>query len=160
MDFEKKIEKAIERGQQRNDRLKDAERQKLLSAEELRNRHNKFRLELSEYIEINLNKLATHFPGFEYETQYGSRGWGGAIHRNDLDRGADGRPGSFFSRLELTVRPQNEYNVVNIAGKGTIRDKELFTWNHFVDLVDASTEDFQQRLDTWMVQYAEQFAAR
>ena len=100
------------------------------------------------------------FPGFEYETQYGSRGWGGAIHRNDLDRGADGRAGSFFSRLELTVRPQNEYNVVNIAGKGTIRDKELFTWNHFVDLVDAETEDFHQRLDAWMVQYAEQFAAR
>ena len=62
MDFEKKIEKAIERGQQRNDRLKDAERQKLLSAEELRNRHNKFRLDLSDYIEVNLNKLATHFP--------------------------------------------------------------------------------------------------
>ena len=160
MDFDKKLENAIQRGQQRNTRLKDAEKQKMLSAEDLRNRHNEYRLDLSEYIEVNLKKMAIHFPGFEYETLYGSKGWGGAIHRNDLDRGDDGRAGSFFSRVELTVKPQNEYNVVNIAGKGMIRDKEMFTWNHFVDLMDASFEEFHQRLDTWMVQYAEQFAAR
>ena len=160
MDFDKKLENAIERWQKRHTRLKDAERQKSMSVEDLRNRHNEYRLELSEYIEVNLKKMAQHFPGFEYETLYGSRGWGGAIHRNDLDRGEDGRAGSFFSRIELTVKPQNEYNVVNIAGKGTIRDKELFAWNHFVDLLAASFEEFHQRLDTWMVQYAEQFAAR
>jgi len=112
MDFDKKLENAIERGQQRHTRLKDAEKQKALSVEDLRNRHNEFRLDLSEYIEVNLNKMAQHFPGFEYETLYGSKGWGGAIHRNDLDRGDDGKAGSFFSRIELTVKPQNEYNVV------------------------------------------------
>ena len=160
MDFDKKLEDAIQRGQRRNIRSKETERQKSLSVEDLRNQHNEFRLNLSDYIEVTLKKLSVHFPGFEYETLYGSRGWGGAIHRTDLDRGDDGRAGSFFSRLELTVKPQNEYNVVNIAGKGTIRDKELFTWNHFVDLMDASFEEFHQRLDTWIVQYAEQFAAR
>jgi len=68
MDFDKKLENAIERGQQRNTRLKDAERQKTLSAEDLRNRHNEYRLDLSEYIEINLKKMAQHFPGFERGT--------------------------------------------------------------------------------------------
>lgn len=160
MDFDKKLEGAIQRGQNRNSQLRNAERQKSMSAEEIRKQHTDFRLDLSEYIETNLKKMADHFPGFEYETIYGSRGWGGAIHRTDLDRGDDGKAGSFFSRLELTVKPLNEFNVVNIAGKSTIRDKELFSWNHFVDLADATTEDFHERLDSWMVQYAEQFAAR
>ena len=160
MDFEKRLEKAIQRGQQKGSAQRDQKREQELSEEDLRNRHNDFRLELSDYIESNLNKMAAHFPGFEYETIYGSRGWGGAIHRNDITRGADGRAGTFFSRIEMTVRPQNEYNVVNVAGKGTIRDKELFNWNHFVDLPEANKEDFHDKIDAWIVQYAEQFASR
>jgi hypothetical protein len=72
----------------------------------------------------------------------------------------DGKAGSFFSRIELTVRPQNEFNVVNIAGKGTIRDKEMFTWNHFDDVLGCDQTEFEKRIDAWVLQYAEQFAAR
>ncbi len=160
MDFDNELEAAIKRGQLRNEYSQQSAKQAAMSVEEIRNRHNDFRLHLSDHIEECLNKLANHFPGFEYETIYGSRGWGGAVSRNDLDRGPDGRAGSFFSRLELTVRPQNEFNVVNIAGKGTIRDKEIFTWNHFEDLFEAKNEAFEKILDKWILQFAEQFAAR
>ena len=160
MDFDNELEAAIKRGQLRNESRQSSERQKAITAEEIRNRHNDFRLQLSDHIEQGLKKLTGHFPGFEYETIYGSRGWGGAISRDDLDRGPDGRAGSFFSRLEMTVRPQNEFNVVNISGKGTIRDKEVFAWNHFEDVLDAKSESFEKMIDKWILQFAEQFAAR
>lgn len=160
MDFDSELEAAIQRGQQRNELQQQTARLAEMSAEEIRKRHNEFRLNLSEHIESCLKKLEIHFPGFEYETIYGERGWGGAVSRNDLDRGRNGRAGSFFSRLEMTVRPQNEFNVVNIAGKGTIRDKELFNWNHYENISDAKQDSFEQMIDKWILQFAEQFAAR
>ena len=80
--------------------------------------------------------------------------------RNDIDRGPDGKAGSFFSRLEITVRPQNEFNVVNICGKGAIRDKEIFSWNHFEDIAEADQKAFEEMIDKWVLEFAEQFAAR
>ncbi len=160
MDFDKNLEKAIERGRQRSESAQNSAKQMAMSAEEVRNRHNEFRLHLSDHIEECLKKLANHFPGFDYETIYGSKGWGGAVNRNDLDRGPDGRAGSFFSRVEITVRPQNEFNVVNIWGKGTIRDKEIFTWNHFVDITAAKNEEFEAIIDKWVLEFAERFATR
>lgn len=159
MNFEDKIKKAISRGQQRATSRADSERKKAMTAEEIRRRHNEYRLSLSEYIEHALRPLQTHFPGFDYETIYGSRGWGGAISREDLGRGPSGKSGAFFSRLEVTVRPQNEFNVVNIAGKGTIKNKEMLSWNHFTDIEDYREQEFQQKIDSWILEYAEQFAA-
>lgn len=160
MDFEDQLEKAIQRGQQRNVKRQEEVKKASLSAEELKRRHNEFRLTLSEHIEKSLKRLEEHFPGFDFEIIYGSKGWGGAIYRNDLTMGTDGRAGSFFSRLEITVKGLNEYNVVNIAGKGTISDKEMFSWNHFKDIDVAVMEDFEEKINSWIVAFAEQFAAR
>jgi hypothetical protein len=160
MDFDSELEKAIERGQQRSAVRNASARREALTAEEIRNTHNQFRLHLSDHIEECLKRLANHFPGFDYEMLYGPRGWGGAVSRNDLQMGPNGKAGSFFSRIELTVRPQNEFNVVNIAGKGTIRDKEMFTWNHFEDVLECDEADFKKRIDGWILQYAEQFASQ
>ena len=160
MDFDDQLEKAIERGQQRNTKRDQDRKKQSLNADEIKRRHNEFRLHLSDHIEKSMNRVAERFPGFEYEIIYGSKGWGGAIHRQDLTRGPDGRSGSFFSRLQLSVRPINDYNVVNIAGKGTISDKELFSWNHFEDIDEATFEGFEEKLNNWILQFVEQFAAR
>ncbi|MCH2178119.1 MAG: hypothetical protein MK106_04875 [Mariniblastus sp.] len=160
MDFEQELKKAIDRGEERSSQRKGDQQQKKLSREELKNRHNEYRLNLSDHIEKSLKKLIEHFPGFEYETLYGDRGWGGAIARDDITRSAAGKSGSFFSRLELTVRPLNEFNVVNISGKGTIQNKEIFNWNHFKDIPETDGDEFTKKIDTWILQYAEQFAAR
>jgi hypothetical protein len=160
MDFESKLEKAIQRGQDRNAAQSNAQKKAEASKEEVRSQHREFRLNLSDHIEETLKKLANHFPGFDYETIYGEKGWGGAVSRNDLTRGPDGRAGSFFSRVEITVRPQNEFNVLNIAGKGMIRDKEVFTWNHFEEIVDAKQNEFEKVIDQWILSFAEQFAAQ
>ena len=160
MDFEDELQQAIERGQKLGNARTVAKKQAAMSKEDIRNRHNEFRLNLSDHIEGCLKRLAQHFPGFDYETLYGSKGWGGALTRNDIDRGPDGRTGSFFSRIEITVRPQSEFNVVNIAGKATIRDKEVFVWNHFEEIEEVQQETMEQMIDKWVLQFAEQFAAR
>lgn len=159
MDFDDALKNAILRGQDRAGSLRDSEHKKQLSIDELKNRHSKYRLSLSDYTEHGLKKLADHFPGFEYETIYGSRGWGGAVFRDDIRRGASGKGGSFYSRLEVTVRPMNEFNVVNIIGKGTIHNKEIFNWNFFKDVADVSEEEFQKKIDSWILAYAEKFAS-
>ncbi len=159
MDFEDELQQAIKRGTKRNADQKATDHKALLSKEEIRNRHNEFRLTLSDHIEKGLAKLQNHFPGFDYETIYGERGWGGAISRDDLALGPDGKGGSFFSRLEITVRPQNEYNIVNIAGKGTVKNKETANWNFYKDVQEASIEQFSKKIDQWILLYAEQFAA-
>ena len=160
MDFEEELQQAIQRGQKLGTARTVAKKQAAMSKEDIRNRHNEFRLNLSDHIEGCLKRLAQHFPGFDYETLYGSKGWGGALTRNDIDRGPDGRTGSFFSRIEITVRPQSEFNVVNIAGKATIRDKEVFVWNHFEEIEEVQQETMEQMIDKWVLQFAEQFAAR
>ncbi len=160
MNLDDQIKQAIQRAQNRSSTRKDSEHQAKLSREELKNRHNEFRLNLSDHIEKSLKKLIEHFPGFEYETIYGSRGWGGAIARDDITRGSTGKSGSFFSRVEITVRPLNEFNVVNITGKGTVHNKEIFSWNHFKDIPDSDQTEFIEKIDSWILQYAEQFAAR
>lgn len=159
MDLDKELQEAIERGNRKQADRKESARAARMSQEDIRNRHNEFRLALSDYIEQGLRKLQNHFPGFDYETIYGQKGWGGGLSRDDLALGPDGRGGSFFSRLEITVRPQNEFNVVNIAGKGTIKNKEMFNWNHYEDVAAAQMDAFQAKIDQWILMYAEQFAA-
>ena len=161
MEFEDKLQRAIQRGQERTSARANAQKKVEASKEDIRNRHNEFRLNLSDHIEACLKKLSQHFSLASIMKRFTvRRGWGGAISRNDIDRGPDGRAGSFFSRLELTVRPPNEFNVVNIAGKGTIRDKEIFNWNYFEDVLEAGQGDFKAKIDKWVLEFAEQFATR
>jgi hypothetical protein len=155
VDFEKKLQAAIQRGQVRGDAAEQASQQARLSQEELRRRHNSLRLALSDHVEQVLKQTAEHFPGFTYETLYGDRGWGGAIRRDDLMRG-----GAMFSRLEITVRPLGEFPVVSLAGKGTVRNRELFPWQHHAELEDARPDALMAVIDSWVLGYAEQFAAR
>ncbi len=159
MNFDDQLKKAITRGQELGNLARDSKDQEKLSAESLRNRHSQFRLQFSDYIEAGLKRLVEHFPGFEFETVYGERGWGGAVYRDDITRVKTGKSGSFYSRLEITVRPANEFNVVNIAGKGTIHNKELFNWNFFRDIPDVTSHEFEQKIDAWILVYAEKFAS-
>ncbi len=159
MDFEDQLKKAISRGQEHGSLRKSSADSKEQTEEFLKNRHAEFRLQLSEYIEAGVKKLSDHFPGFQFETVYGDRGWGGAVFRDDITRGKSGKSGSYYSRLEVTVRPFNEFKVLNISGKGTIHDKECFNWNYFKDIPDVSVDDFKEKIDSWILVYAEKFAS-
>src|SRR5688572_7186637 len=108
-EFEERLQRAIQRGQRSGEAAKEAARAEAWTEDELRRKHAEYRLKLSEHIEQCLGKLPHHFPGFQYETVFGDRGWGAACSRDDV-RIQSGRRGSDYSRIEVTVRPFSAYH--------------------------------------------------
>jgi len=159
MDFEQRLEKAIRRGQRRADVAAAEAREKELSEEELKRLHTQYRLKLSEHIEQCIKSLPSHFPGFRFETMFGDRGWGAGVSRDDLGRGARGKAANYFSRLEMTIRPFSEYHVLDLAAKGTIRNKEIFSRSHFEKLSEVDEDQYIELIDLWVLEYAELYAA-
>jgi hypothetical protein len=159
MDFEQRLQKAIERGNRRRQSEAHEARRRELTEQELKSLHTQYRLLLSEHIEACLKKLTNHFPGFQYETLYGDRGWGGACRRDDLEMSA-GRRTTYFSRLEMTIRPYSSAGVVELHAKGTIRNRELFNRTHFEPTPDVDPQDFLDLIDLWVLEYAELYASK
>ena len=156
--FDERLSKAIERGEQRGTSRARQVSADSMDESELKNLHSKYRLQFSEHIEACLKKLASHFPGFNFETIFGERGWGAACSRDDLKIDRKRRE-NIFSRLEMTIRPITDFYVVDLAAKGTVRNKEVFNRNRFERLADADPNVFIELIDTWVVEYAEMFAA-
>ena len=159
MNFENRLQKAIERGERRGQEKAEAARQKALTEEELKRMHTEMRLQLSEHIEQCLHALPNYFPGFRYETIFGDRGWGAAVRRDDI-RIVGGKRSDEYSRLEITVRPFSSAVVVDLAAKGTIRNREAFTRNYYERIEDADVQKFIQLIDAWVLEYAEMYAAQ
>lgn len=160
MDFEKRLEKAIHRGHRVSRAQAEAELREALSEEELKRLHSQYRLELSEHIEACLSKLPQHFPGFQYTTVVGDRGWGGQVSRDDFARSPGGGRESAFSRLEVVIRPFSSARVLEVNAKGTIRNKEVFNRTRYQRLDEAETASFKEMIDLWVLEYAEMYAAR
>lgn|SRR5687768_834832 len=160
MSFDDRLKHAIERGHQRSQSRAHEASQRALTEEEFKRLHSQHRLTLSEQIESCIKRLPNHFPGFQYQTIYGDRGWGAACFRDDLQI-TRGTRASVYSRLEITVRPYSPtLHVLELAGKGTIRDKEVFNHTWFEKLEEADVEKFAGLIDGWVLQYAELYAAK
>lgn len=159
-DFEKRLEKAIERGQRASDERARVEALRALNEQELRRLHTQYRLELSERIEGCLQKIARHLPGFEMEQVVSERGWGAAVSRNDIELAAGRRAGTRFSRLEMTIRPLSEAYVLELAAKATVRSKEYFTRSHYQRLSDVDIASFTELIDLWVLEFAELYSAK
>lgn len=158
-DFQQRLQSAIQRGEKRGERLEQSARQSLLTEEECKRLHTKYRLSLSERIERAVDGVAQHFPGFRRETLYGEVGWGAACWRDNLQVDS-GKRSNLYSRLEMTIRPPSSYNVLELKGKGTIANKEIFNRTYFVPLQEVEEDDFARLIDTWAIDYAEFYAAR
>jgi hypothetical protein len=160
MDFEQRLQKAIQRGTQSRAQTDRADIEHKLSVEESRNLYSKARLELSEHIETSLKKLVDYFPGFDFSSIVDDTGWGARITRDDLMV----RPGrvqeSQYSRLEMTVTPRGTADIVEVSAKGTIRNRETIHRKHFQRLSQLDLAVFKDQLDAWILEYAEAFAAQ
>jgi hypothetical protein len=158
MDFRQRLQKAADRGDRaRHEKDREAAA-RAMSEEECKQLHSRYRRDLTEYIEKCLEQLGDQFPGFQFETIVDSQGWGAAVRRDDLGV-TDGRRDNFFSRLQLLVTPFNEYHVLDLAAKGTIRNKETFTRSHFQRLDEVDPESFTELIDLWVLDYAELYAS-
>ncbi len=160
MDFNQRLEKAIERGQRTGDARAEVQAEKALSEKELQRVHSLYRLELSERIERCLAQTADHFPGFQFETVVGERGWGAAVSRDDINVTRGSGRTNYFSRLEMVIRPFSSYHVLELAAKATIRNKELFNRSHFQKLTEVDLTSFTEMIDIWVLEYAELYAAK
>ena len=156
MDFQERLAKAIERGQHLGHQQELARQEQALSEEELRRLHAKLRLPLTERIEGCLKRLPDHFPGFQYSTVMNDRGWGAAVSRDDVGTGRS----TFFSRLELVVRPFSSSHVLELSAKGTIRNKEIYNRTQYQRLTEADVDMFANLIDLWVLEYAELYAAK
>jgi hypothetical protein len=158
MDFPERLQRAHERGKQARAVQLNEAAARALSEEECRRHHSEYRLSLIEHIESCLRDLADNTPGFRLETIVDDSGWGAAVNRDDIHI-AGGRRGSHFSRLQMVVRPYNNYQVLELAAKGTVRNKEVFARNHYQRLADVDLECFRELVELWVLDYAEMYAA-
>jgi len=159
MSFDDQLRQAIERGHKRGEARAGEAAARAMTEEEYRRLHSQLRLSMSEHIEICVKRLPNFFPGFQYETMYGDRGWGGACFRDDL-RLARGVRSTDYSRLEMTIRPYSSLHVLDLAAKGTIHNREAFNRNYFEPLAEVDAPKFLQLIDVWVLEYAELYAAR
>lgn len=157
MDFEERLQRAIQRGEANREARDREAAGRALSEEECKRLHGKYRLELADHIERCLQKLPDHFPGFRFESMVGDRGWGAAVSRDDVGLGEGGRK-NLYSRLEITVRPFSTLHVLEIAAKGTIRNKEVFNRNQYQRLAQADPQPLRESIDLWILEYAERYS--
>ena len=157
-DFKKRLESAVERGKEVADRRANNEREREQTEEELRERHSEYRLTLCDQIEKTINQLADHIPGFRAESVYDDDGWGSAAYREALQIEA-GRRTTKFSRFQIVVRPCSDLLVLDIKGKGTVNNREVFNRSHYCKLADVDIADFQQCVEAWSLHFAEICAA-
>jgi hypothetical protein len=158
MDFDERLQKAIERGRKSRDAQDREAAGRAMSEEECKRLHAQYRIELSEHIERCLQQLPDHFPGFRFETIIGEKGWGAACSRDDVGV-VDGVRRNLYSRLEIVVRPYSSYHVLEVAAKGTIRDREAFNRSQFQKLAEADPQPLRESVDLWILEYAEKYTA-
>lgn len=160
MEFEQRLQRAIERGQRTRETEGKEQAAKALTEEELRTLHSKVRLDLSEHVERCLRKLVDYFPGFTFSNLVSEEGWGGKISRDDLDRGAGRQLAHYYSHLEMLIRPFTKSHIVELVAKGAIRNKEVLSRSHYQFLAQSDPDAFRDVIDQWVVEYAEKFAAK
>lgn len=158
MDFRERLHRATERGQRARDAEAREAAARALSEDECRRLHSTNRMALLDHIEKCLHDLADNFPGFRVESVVDTSGWGSVARRDDVGL-SRGRSDNFFSRLQIVVSPHNKYHVLDVSAKGTIRNKETFTRNHYQRLNEVDLDRFRELIEQWVLEYAEMYAA-
>ena len=160
MDFDNRLQRAIERGQQIRDGKLRKRAEQQVSEEELKNLHSTYKLELSEHIESCLRKLSDHFLGFQFQSILAEDGWGAKVSRNDIGASTRRSRENYYSRLEMVIRPFSPSHIVELTAKATTRNKETFNRSHFQFLSQADLDSFCELIDLWVLEFAEQYSAR
>lgn len=158
MNFDDRLKRAIERGEKSKTERSRAAEEEQLSKEELKTIHSSARLELSEHIEDCLQKLADHFPGFEYQTVVSEDGWGGKLTRDDLHLVPGKTAKSRYSRLEVTISPFSSIAIVELVTKGTVRNREAVNRKNYQKVDDLDIDSFKEMIDMRILEFAEQYS--
>ena len=159
MEFQERLQRAVERGQQARDTRSREAAAKALSEEESRSLHSQYRLELSERIGEYLGQLVDQFPGFQFESIVGEDGWGAVVNRDDIALSDSGQATNLYSRMQILIRPFSEGRIVEMVTKATIRNREVFNRSRYQMLGQVDLESFAENIDLWVLEYAELYSA-
>lgn len=159
MDFDNRLQRAIQRGEQARVEAGRAAAARELSAEEQKSVYSRTRLQIIEHVEDCLRKLADHFPGFTFQPVMRDDAWGASVSRDDLAVQRGEGPKALYSRLEMTVSAPGTAAIIELVGKGTIRNKEAFHRRNFQRLNQVDVLSFNELIDLWSLEYAELYAA-
>ncbi|MBL8851968.1 MAG: hypothetical protein JNG89_20005 [Planctomycetaceae bacterium] len=159
MQFENRLQRAIQRGEQTRAEAGRAALARQLSAEEQKSVYSRTRLQLIERIEECLKKLSDHFPGFSYQPVMRDDAWGATVSRDDLAVSRGEGPRALYSRLEMTISAMGTAGIIELVAKGTIRNKEVFHRRNFQRLEQVDVISFYELIDLWSLEYAELYAA-
>ncbi len=159
MEFQERLQRAVERGQQARDTRSRVAAAKALSEEESRSLHSQYRLDLSERIGEILGQLVDQFPGFQFESIVGEDGWGAVVNRDDIALSESGQATNLYSRMQILIRPFSEGRIVEMVTKATIRNREVFNRSRYQMLGQVDLESFAENIDLWVLEYAELYSA-
>lgn len=159
MNFEDRLQRAIERGERQKSSRGQEALQRQLSQAELRSLHAQHRIDLSDHIDTCLRKLADHLPGFKFQSVMGEEGWGARITRDDLHLAAGRAPESRYSRLEFTITPFGSGEILEVVAKGTVRNREILHRKHYQKLAEFDVEAMKELIDLRVLEFAEQYTA-
>ena len=159
MEFQERLQRAVERGQQARDTRSREAAAKALSEEESRSLHSQYRLDLSERIGEYLGQLGDQFPGFQFESIVGEDGWGAVVNRDDIALSESGQATNLYSRMQILIRPFSEGRIVEMVTKATIRNREVFNRSRYQMLGQVDLESFSENIDLWVLEYAELYSA-
>ena len=158
MDFEDRLQRAIERGQKSREQDSQLQAIKTATEEELRELHATSRNDICDYLETCLKKVAESFPGFIYKNVLGDEGWGSKITRDDFLAVTSRQKENVFSRLEMVIKPYSKSHILEVSSKATIRNKELYHRNHFQQLQQLELASYKNLIDLWVLEFAEGYA--
>lgn len=159
MEFQERLHRAVERGQQARDTRSREAAAKALSEEESRSLHSQYRLDLSDRIGEILGQLVDQFPGFQFESIVGEDGWGAVVNRDDIALSESGQATNLYSRMQILIRPFSEGRIVEMVTKATIRNREVFNRSRYQMLGQVDLESFAENIDLWVLEYAELYSA-
>ena len=159
MEFDKRLQRAIQRGERRKADSGHQKAAEALSEQELKNTHSRMRIELSEHIESCLRQLCDHFPGFQFVPIFGEEGWGSRLTRDDLDLRSGTRSRNAYSRMEMLIRPFSSTQIIELTAKGTIRNREAIDRTHYQFLSEADIDSFKELIDLWVLEFAEKYSS-
>ena len=158
MDFDTRLQKAIERGEKAKDVRGQAALERELTLEELKTMHSGFRLELSEHIEECLKKLADHIPGFDFQSIVSEEGWGGRLTRDDLHLAPGRQAETRYSRLEVLISPFSPSAIIELVVKGTVRNREVLNRKHYQKVDEFDVDSFRELVDLRVLEFAETYS--
>lgn len=159
MQFDQRLQRAIQRGQHTRAAAGRAEAERQLSLEEQKSVYSRTRLQLIERIEECLKNLADHFPGFDFQPLMNDDAWGASVSRDDVAVQPGEGSRTLYSRLELSVSPLGSAGIIELVAKGTIRNKEAFHRRNYQRLEQVDVVSFNELIDLWVLEYAELYAA-